>query len=266
MLWDVFMFAGELPMLTCRMTEFDAWIDLSGLKVRHVIVEASQTHRGVPKPLVFDEQRGHFTRWRDRITYVHTDLPSVLPWTREHLQRDAAWETLDDMAGDGDLVLLGDLDEIPTVSCGMFENGWFSSLDAPVALNMRTAVFAVDWETPGPLPTGVIAPMGWLRGQRPAGLGEIRDGRARYAQSGNCGWHLSWLGGPQEQRRKLEERTCHTEIFATAEAELIRTGQRWSSPQAGGGLPVVPVDVDHTWPLFVQHRLCPPAWFRPRND
>jgi Glycosyltransferase family 17 len=268
MIWDTFMFRDEDAMLRLRLESFAGW------DVRHVLVEAPWTHRGIRKPL-------HYTPAgldAARIDHVVDDWdPDTYPWTNEHHQRNAAWKTIDARADDDDWVLICDLDEIPSPAL----LGWLAGhpgRHGPVfAVWMRTFLFAVDWEVAydaltarrTPLPaTCVVASAGYLRAAAASGeyLAEVRDSRDTYEQINipAAGWHLSWLGGPAAQAAKLDTATCHTEILATPEAALIRSGARWRSAESGGGLPVRPVDVDATWPPPVVERRVPGSWFRPR--
>jgi len=273
------MLRDELDMLQCRLEAMEDW------DVTTVVVEAPVTHRGVPKPLAYSAVgKERFARWADRIIHVVADLPDLPDpadagedapdpeaarehkrleaWMREHAQRQAAWPVIARHAGPGDVVLICDVDEIPSPA--------LLAWDGPdvVAARMRTCLFAVDWEVPQALipPTCVAATAGYLH-QRLAehcGLGQVRDARSSYPVLADGGWHLSWTGGPQRQREKLETATCHTELLSTAEGQMIRDGTRWRTSQDGGGLPVEPVDVDETWPAYVYERRCPANWFRPR--
>ena len=249
------MFSNELDMLECRLTELEDY------DVTHILVEAPVTHRGVPKPLYYLENRERFARWKDRIRYVPAFLQALReisePWGREHYQRDLALTQL--RAGPDDLVLVCDVDEIP--SRAVLE--WPGTEAA--AVRMRVCIYAVDWEVPQQVlpPQCVVARYGWLAGKS---LAAVRDARGAYPQIQDGGWHLSWLGGPEKQREKLATATCHTELIGSPEGELIASGQRWRTSQDGGGLPVVPVDVDETWPQYVYERRCPGNWFRPRES
>jgi glycosyl transferase family 17 len=282
MLWDAFMFRDEDHMLQLRLDSF------RGYDVRHVLVEAPYTHRGVPKPLHFaaalqgtpDRNQEYLEDLRVRHVVDRWD-PDVHPWTNEHHQRNQAWAVIDSEAADDDWVLICDLDEIPAPEL----LGWLTARPAPplwvFSVWMRTFLFAVDWEVDYQVlawrgaalpPTCVIASAGYLRQQARHGeyLAEVRDGRLHYDQielpSGlPGGWHFSWCGGPQAQAEKLATATCHTEILNTPEGELIRTGARYRAAADGGGLPVRPVDVDGTWPAPIARREVPACWFRPRN-
>ena len=251
------MFRDELDMLQCRLEETRVH------PVQHVIVESPVTHRGVAKPLHYTQHAGEFEWWQaDQIHHVVTDLPQDSPWAREHAQRNAAWPVIDALAKDGDTVVIGDLDEIPSAALLDWRG------PAVAAARMRTTLFAVDWEVPDHLlpPTCVVATVRYLRRRAADGFGlaEVRDRRGDYTVIGDGGWHFSWVGGPERQREKLETATCHTELLGTAEGDLIASGERYRTSQDGGGLPVVPVDVDGTWPAYIRERRCPANWYRPR--
>jgi len=253
--WLPVMFRDELDMLRFRLEATQDW------DARHVIVESPVTHRGVPKPLWYQENATRFALWADRIEHVVTDLPDVPPWGREHAQRDAAWPVIKEQAANTDTVIIGDCDEIPSPAL----MDWAGPA-AVIAVRMRTTLFAVDWEVP-PVhlpPQCVAAKAGWLR-MMGSGLAAVRDQRGKWPVFEDGGWHFSWIGGPERQRDKLETATCHTELLGTIEGDMIRDGTRWRTSEDGGGLPVVPVDVDGSWPAFVRERRCPPEWFRPRE-
>ena len=255
--WCPVMFRDELDMLQCRLEAMQGW------PVKHVIVESTQTHRGVPKPLNFDAAKERFRPWLDSIIYLVAEPAETAPWAREHSQRNHAWPVIDTVAADGDTVIIGDLDEIPSPAL----LGWRGVTVA--AARMRTTLFAVDWEVPDRLlpPTCVVATVRYLRSRARYGFGlaKVRDCRGDYTVLPGGGWHFSWVGGPERQREKLETATCHTELLGTTEGDLIASGERYRTSQDGGGLPVVPVDVDETWPAYIRERRCPPEWFRPRQ-
>jgi len=134
----------------------------------------------------------------------------------------------------------------------------------PAALRQRIFHSAVDWEYPEPQLTSVIAPAGHL--SWPFSLAVIRDHRYSLPVIEDGGWHFSWLGTDRERRRKLDERTCHTEM-PPEEWRAINDGMTYSA-----GLHVAPdaqvkaVEVDGTWPEYIRSRRCPPYWFRPRES
>jgi hypothetical protein len=257
--WDCFMLRDELAMLECRLETMAAYPD-----VKHVLVESPITHRGVAKPLHYADNRERFAPYAHRIVPMVADTPiNREPWNVEHAQRNTAWLHIGRYARPGDMVLICDVDEIPSAAMMAWPG------DMVASVYMRTFLFAVDWEVRKELPpTCVVATAGYLRMQAAAGAGlaEVRDRRDLYPSIHDGGWHMSWLGGPEKQREKLETATCHTELIGTREGDLILSGARYRTSEDGGGLPVVPVDVDSTWPAYVFERRCPASWFRPRED
>jgi len=271
-IWDAFMLRDEFAMLDMRLEEFARAAAELDEPFTHVAVEARWTHRGVPKKLELAERIAEAPAgraWADarHLVVLEDDWEPdpAAPWVNEHHQRNRAWAYIDAHAGEDDWVLICDVDEIPSRDL-LKQPPWIAH-----SVPMRTFLFAVDWEVAVPVPpTCVAARVWWLRGQARTGmyLAEARDGRGDYRVfSGQGGWHFSWVGqgGPEWQAAKLEEATCHTEILATEEAALIRSGARWATSEAGGGLQVRPVDVDPSWPAYIADRRCPPAWFRPRD-
>ena len=109
MLWDTFMFRDELDMLEARLTELE-----DSPVYRHVLVEATTTHTGIPKPLYYDGNKERYARWADRIVHVIADVSNEPhPWAMEHAQRNHIWAAIADADPD-DIVILGDVDEIPS--------------------------------------------------------------------------------------------------------------------------------------------------------
>jgi hypothetical protein len=245
--WDVVPYNGEADMLECRLVELAPVPDLI-----HVLVEADVTHGGnTPKPYRFDEQQDRFEPWADRIRYVRatglTDSPDA--WDREHAQREFAWEALHDADPD-DIVLHGDIDEIPTVEAATYVNprGF-------VVFMQRMHPFAVDWLHPDWWP-GTVA--GRVRDV--GSFAAMRDARlTRLQRLPDAGWHFSWVGDEKARARKIDS-FCHPEIRSTWEPRLEDC---YSSGLHVDGQPLAPVVVDEDWPRWILERRCPQSWFRP---
>ena len=264
--YDTFLFSGELDMLECRLTELQD-CDI----YRHVIVEGTTTFQGGPKPLYYPEHRARFTPWADRIRYVamtpSTDHPGKQPgeaWAREHSSRQATWKGLQD-ADPGDVVIHGDVDEIPSPEAVKLLPALHHT---PCKLALRWAHFAVDWLTPWVWPAPSIMRFGQV-----GDFTFLREHGWPIADLGvPAGWHLTWLGGPDAIVRKVNS-FSHTErieeITAGAkEGKYYERGLLWA-----GGIPdgtihpetqLAAVDVDDSWPRWVYERKCPDNWFRPR--
>lgn len=111
-LFDCFTFFNELDLLEIRLETLDPVVDF------FVIAEAPITYRADPKPLYFELNKQRFAKFLPKIRHIIVDdLPTEKGfdqnWQRETLQRAALERGLAD-AGDDDIVMLSDLDEIPT--------------------------------------------------------------------------------------------------------------------------------------------------------
>ncbi len=257
-IWDPVMFNNEFDMLDCRLEA------MKDYDVQHILVEAPFTHMGVPKPLHFEENLDRYKEWLDRIIHVTSKYPCTpYPWVNEHTQRNAAWPMFGLVHAEAlDPVLICDLDEIPSPQLLEWRGGSWEV----AAVQMRSFLFAVDWEVADPVPpTCVVATAGYLF-KHQGGLAAVRDGRGGYLEViKDGGWHFSWVGGPEAQREKLETASCHrNEIDSRPEGALIRDGTRYRTSENGGGLAVVPVEVDESFPAYVRGPRCPPEWRRPR--
>lgn len=251
-LYDTFLFDDELDMLECRLTELDA-----SPVYRFVIVEATVTHRGDPKPLFYAENADRFSPWADRIIHVVAGtLPdSPDPWQRLFAQREHARAGLGDATAD-DVIMHGDADEIPSASaCAR-------ALAGPgAAFAQRCAVYAADWLYPD-LWRGTVAVRYGSIGSF-TGLRE-RAGPLIRALPGlpDGGWHLSWMGGAEGHLRKLKTH-CHLEMTAETH-EAIASGRFYREGWHSDGKKLIPATVDVSWPRWVFERKCPASWFRPR--
>lgn len=255
MIFDTVMLRDELDMLECRLYE------MQDHDVRHVLTEAAVDHRGNPKPLWFSDNRERFAPWKERITslVVH-DLPdSPDPWVREHAQRDAARPLIQAAARAGDVVLIADVDEIPSASALDRLDGLRWEKDLRMALVQRVFAFAADWELPEAEPTSLAVSASLLD----APLGALRDARYGWGLA-NAGWHLSWLGGNEAISAKLRSH-CHEEYDAALKQGVAQHALYELGRSIWPGTKLRPVDVDETWPRYIYERRCPPSWFRPRS-
>lgn len=252
--YDTFMTAGndtEMALLECRLTELYDAID------GFVIIEAEMDHQGHPKPLGYTPER--FERWADKITYVVAELPSVDDepdhWEREQFQREWARVGLERFGIDGDdIVLHGDLDEIPRAICARNVRPYGKEY---VAFQMRGHFHAIDWLYP-PGWSGTVA----ARYETIFSFRHMRDRRNRATQLPDAGWHFSWLGGPQVAVTKANQ-FAHAEVAQRVEADPLRW---WREGIHVDGIKMAAVDVNTSWPAWMLVRAnVPECWYRPRG-
>lgn len=257
MIIDTFPFRDEYDMLELRLTELQDVPDLY-----HVLVEADRTHGGnKPKPYYYAEDHERFAPWADRIVAIQaTDMPDDPDaWSREHAQREWCWEGLKQLdAQPDDIVLHGDVDEIPTVLATKFvrPRGF-------VRFRQVLYTFAVDWQHPEPW-WGTVAG----RVKDIGKFGDMRTARCwMLPELPDAGWHLSWLGGGEEARAKLNS-FCHPEVRTILDAKHGSWEDRLDVCYREGfhtdDQKLIPVDVDETWPRWIREGNAPASWFRPR--
>jgi hypothetical protein len=253
---DCFPFNNELELLECRLTELYDAVDT------FVLVEAQQDHQGHQKPLYYADNQDRFEAWADKLVHVVCgDLPTVAedpgPWAREHAQREWIMVGLAELDLDAeDIILQSDVDEIPTAVAA--RNVRPRGAES-IAFHQRGHFWAVDW----------LYPPGW-NGTVARRLGTIdsftqmRDTRNFANRLDNAGWHLSWLGGPEAALRKVGS-FCHPEVEPRIRANAVDSDRYWREGIHVDGVKMVAVDVDRSWPKWIQDRTNVPAnWYRPR--
>ena len=118
---DCFLFFNELELLEFRLKLLNEKVDY------FLIVESNITFSGKPKPYYFEENKKLFKPWLHKIIYVpikqstkgldfSANITSYTPdsasWKMEYEQRNALLAAANH-AADDDMILLGDIDEIP---------------------------------------------------------------------------------------------------------------------------------------------------------
>lgn len=290
-IWSTFMIRDELDMLRCQLIEHADTFH------QFVIVEARVDHSGAAKPLFVREHWSEFAEWHDKITYIDAgEMPQwQAHWPREQGQRDVALPYLLGSIAPDDIVIVADVDEIPSrAAVEDFRHG----LPEPVVgINCKLRFAAVDWHgSPG---VNMVFAKGsvLLDGHRTVDtLRQIRGNISPYADEcmcghhwpehlqgepwtcmvcGNCSkyqcvedarqaWHFSWFGGPENIRRKA---VCSPHQETLDNNIAISHGYAWErgmgAPGPGIGS-IMPITDDY--PRFVTSRACPWYWWRPGTD
>ena len=253
LIWDAFPFAGELDLLECRLTEN------CHLVHRFVIAESNVTYSGLEKPLFYQENHERFAAWAGKITYIVVDTSALLTAAeRENAQRNALRQGLEDF-GSQDVLITGDADEIPhPMDLEDIASQWPFPLckilhrHHPVAANLRDSTY---WG--GYVPhLGLPVP----------DLMELRQrlhSRLIPEVNGN-GWHFSWLGGPDVMRRKAAS-LVETDFAPKMERGAEDFYRNKVNPGSGDRALQL-VEIDGTWPKFMQERRGPAAWYWPGGE
>ena len=202
---DCFCFGVELDMLLYRLSVLDAEVDV------FVLAEATRTHTGRAKPLVFAENAGLFASYRHKIVHLvvedlveSPDLARNEQWANEMHQRDALAGGIAGLGlGPEDIVLLSDLDEIPDpATVRALREGPFPA-PGIVGLGQRVHYGGVEtvsneaWVSAKAMTHAAFLESG-------EGLSQIRQtDYSRTTVVARGGWHLSYFGDANFVRDKL---------------------------------------------------------------
>lgn len=250
------MFNAELELLECRLTELYDAVDA------FVLVESHVDHQDHAKPLHYDENQDRFKPWADKIVHVIADeLPTLEeddgPWARENAQREWIVKGLKALdARDDDVVLQSDVDEIPTAVAARNVKPSGTQF---VSFSQRGHFWAIDWywgEWQGTVAArlGAIGLFSQMRDRR--NLSPVRLARA--------GWHFSWLGTADDALAKTHS-FCHPEVEPRIRANAVESDRYRREGIHVDGRKMQPVEVDKTWPKWMQEPAnVPQSWYRPR--
>jgi hypothetical protein len=239
--WDGFTFFNEFDVLEIRLHELDSVVD------RFILVEATRTFSGKPKPLFFQENRARFETFLPKIVHVVVDdLPDEVPtWGREAFQRDAILRGLGGAFPD-DVVLIGDVDEIPRASAVQyFVDGGF---EAAVTFQ-NTYYWRLNFQN---VKGAAHDPLTVLVRRRLLGTPqEARLARFGLPGLGGAGWHFSYLGDEDAIRRKIDA-FSHQEFNKPEFTERVRERlERGEDLFGRPGFEWKVVPVDETFPAWV---------------
>jgi len=113
------MFYNELTVLKIRLEELYDIVD------KFILIEATVTHSGNPKPLYYSENKEDFSKYNDKIIHMVTDFTEGyefskyiqarnVNWFKENYQRECAQIAIQDLnLSNDDIIITTDLDEIP---------------------------------------------------------------------------------------------------------------------------------------------------------
>jgi beta-1,4-mannosyl-glycoprotein beta-1,4-N-acetylglucosaminyltransferase len=288
---DSFMVNAEFEMLECRLDTMATAVDF------FLAIEADVDHQNHPKPYHLTENIDRFAKWRDKLIVVQAhDLPTTPhaqdPWAREWAQRDWTWAGLtmiEERRGgeplpDDTIVLHGDVDEI----CDpLFVRNVRPKYRQFVSFEQRWYSFAVDWFHPDVWGGTVAVTLETARSMRRRqyvgdelwhpGTWQIVRNQRNGLQRNNfvgeggqwssmalpeSGWHFTWMGGRDAALKKLGS-FCHPEVADQIDAGL-KTDLFLREGMHVDGRVMRPVDVDDTYPQWIQDGNAPAEWYRPR--
>lgn len=228
MVYDCFSFFNELDILEIRLNTLNEVVD------KFVLVEATRTHSGLPKPLYFEENKQRFAPFLDKIIHVVVDDEPRIPaeatnnekaWAMENYQRNAILKGLSEAQLD-DTIIIADLDEIPSPDAILQCKG----IQDIVHFFLRNYYFFVNYRniTDPTWDGGPQAlPFKLLKNGNTPSANALKMQPSPYVNKGftptmvrylkpvhiikNAGWHFSYCGGYKAIQKKLKS-FAHTEF------------------------------------------------------
>jgi beta-1,4-mannosyl-glycoprotein beta-1,4-N-acetylglucosaminyltransferase len=201
-IYDTFLFFNEFELLEIRLEELKDVVD------RFVLVEATLTLSGKPKPLFFQDNKERFAGYSiEPVVLEEFPAEAVSSWDREYYLRRAIRRKLEDLRLlSQDLVLLSDVDEIPRAEAvAKYSRCLLREVPGTVyGFTQDLYYYYVNCRSPEP----------WV-GTRMARWADVSDMQALRVhpsvQIRNGGWHFSYLGGRQRVQEKIAA-FAHTEF------------------------------------------------------
>lgn len=214
-IFDCFTFFNELDLLEFRLKLLAPYVD------HFVIAESNITFSGNGKPYNFEKHKNLFAKWEKQIIYLQvrqtTDglvfnpneekyNPDSAAFQLEYQQRNALHDAAQYIK-DTDLVITGDLDEIPDPA--IFKK--LGSLNEPLSISMIFHNYFMNCRNSKSekLWNGSVVCSGKLFKENTPQ--QLRDNRNKYKKLKNGGWHFSYLGGLEKIKYKIQS-FAHTEF------------------------------------------------------
>lgn len=230
-IYDVFNFFNELELLELRLNILDPYVDY------FVIIESTLTHSGLPKKLIYEENKYIFKRFERKIIHFIIDeplkdfedaknrtlsvkqsldkeiikmalssnkVPNNMPhFLRDFYEKECARKALIGLSDD-DFCFISDLDEIwnPKTIIDFEKNNVFKLKQNVYSyyLNNRSSE---NW-------FGTTATK--YRNIKNSCLNDIRDSsKTKHTFVKNGGWHFTYQGGIEKVLQKIES-FSHQEI------------------------------------------------------
>ncbi|HVC10354.1 MAG TPA: hypothetical protein VNE59_01840 [Burkholderiales bacterium] len=210
MIIDAVMFLNEVELFEFRYELLKDSVDC------FVVVEADTTHSGRKRNLVFPDLLNRRKDIASRTIYHprmidtagmkldfvpgRTDL-STDHWKIENLIRNAIAEPLETI-DDDELLLISDVDEIPSrEAIRALAAASRESPPLPIAFQQALFYYNLRFLRNESWRGTVMTTVGMARARSPQWH---RDTRNQFPCAENAGWHLSYFGGTEKVRNKIE--------------------------------------------------------------
>lgn len=219
---DCFTFYNELDMLKFRLEYLYDMVD------HFVLVEATLTHTGNPKPLFFEINKPLFSKYLDKIVHIvvrdlktnsiirslKTDVVNK-NWNREKHQRYCIQLGINKLnLQDNDRILISDLDEIPNKH--ILKNTYGSGV---YALEQELYYYTLNYKSNESWTMSRLIDYSTYK-QNPNPQ-FIRSKMLDIPKIKNAGWHFSYFGDINFIVNKIRN-FCHADWFESLTYDEIK--------------------------------------------
>jgi beta-1,4-mannosyl-glycoprotein beta-1,4-N-acetylglucosaminyltransferase len=198
--YDTFIFYNELNMLKLRLEELDDLVDY------HILVEAGRTFTNKSKQLCYNDNKhlDGIEKYAHKIIHLMiNNFDDVSnngnPWNCEFYQRNYVIKYIKDNLNDDDIILHGDVDEIPNTNTikYMLNN---DPIDCPYSVEMDFYYYNFNWK----IKTNWYLYL--MCKKKDLNVLTLSDYRTKCVPSKvikNGGWHLSYFMTLDEIKNKI---------------------------------------------------------------
>ena len=218
MLIDAFIFFNENELTELRVKYLEKIVDY------FVVIEADITHQGKKKPWNFPKiLEGNLKKFSAKIQYHQINIdPEKIKneesWIIDNIKGDDAWrienfqrnqiKTACKKFSDNDILIISDVDEIPSIEKLQFIKNCDFKKIAPVALEQYLFHIDCNFLRLESWMGSIVTTVQKCNAFSPH---EFRRARYKISHFGDSGWSFSSFGGPNKIKEKLES-IAHTEF------------------------------------------------------
>ena len=211
MIIDAFTFFNEKELVELRIKYLDSIVDY------FVVVEADITHQGKKKNWNFPNiLKNNLQKFANKIQYhqLKIDLEKIKneeSWIIDDIKGDDAWrienfqrnyiKTACEKFSDQDILIISDVDEIPSIQKIEFIKSCNFKKIAPVALEQHLFHIDCNFLNLESWRGSIVTTIQICKAFSPH---QFRRARNRISHFADSGWSFSSFGGPNKVKEKLE--------------------------------------------------------------
>lgn len=205
-----FTFFNELDFLEYKLIEVGDVFDY------FIIVEGNKTFSGADKEFILEPNLNRYQKWLSKIIYVKVeDFPDTEDaWVRERHQRNCILRGLEKISlklYDDDILILGDLDEIPDARITYHMK--LGNVHYPVSCHIRQHMYYYNFNCKSGTDYSTLTYFEFKNLKKDLERMDFQDAMRQVMDRTDLvyGWHLSFFGGVDQITRKLKAYSHHDE-------------------------------------------------------